>query len=123
MWMKVILLIFLSMGLSSVVYADYPWLQDETLKVTIVTDDILYEWEYENPDQFEYEEGNTIYRGDKAKKSFEEILQYIDLSEPELKERLIQQLSDRYAGLNRITVKKKDMNQCLQTWLWDKKQI
>lgn len=122
MWIKVILLFVMSMGVSSVVDAEYSWLQDESLKVTIVTEDTLYEWEYENPDQYEYEVGNTIYRGEDAKNSFEEILQHVDLSEPKLKEETIQQLNNIYPGFKRITMERKDMEQCFQTWLWDEKQ-
>ncbi|WP_416151491.1 hypothetical protein ACM26V_11145 [Salipaludibacillus sp. HK11] len=102
-----------------VTLAKYNFLQDSSLKVTIETEEIIYEWEYENPDQFEYEEGDSIFRGEKAKDSFEKMLMMIDLTEPKISDEVANKVNNEYNMLERITIKKIDADQYMQTWVWN----
>lgn len=99
---------------------EYKWLQDSSLKIRITTEDTLYEWEYENPNLFEYEAGSRILRGSEAKESFEQLLEVIDLSEPIISEETVDVVAEHYENPVRIDVKRIDSDRCLQTWLWKK---
>jgi len=114
------LVLIISIAGTSTALAEYHWLQDSTLKVTVETKEIIYEWEFENPDLYEYEEGNLIWRGDQAKDSFEELLAMLDLSRPTLSEEAIKKITDNYEHAERVTVKRVDLNHCMQTWVWNK---
>ncbi|WP_280769914.1 hypothetical protein [Salipaludibacillus daqingensis] len=104
------------------VLAEYDWLKDSMLKISIETEEEMYEWEFENPDEFEYEKGDMIWRGEKAKRSFEDILALIDLSEPELSETVINDVSKHYTGIKRLTIKRERFDQPMQTWVWNNRE-
>ena len=121
---KVIALVsFFFIAITPAALAEYQWLQDSTLKVTIETEEMIYEWEFENPDLFEYEEGPFIWRGQKAKDSFEELLTILDLSQPKLSEDVIEEITDQYDLANRLTVKRVGLDHSMQTWVWNKIEI
>ncbi|MCE7793351.1 hypothetical protein K8O68_13065 [Salipaludibacillus sp. CUR1] len=100
--------------------AEHTWYNHSSLKVTIETETKLYEWEYENPDEFEYEEGHTIWRGDQAKQSFEHLLTIIDLTKPVISDEAAEKLSSKYKQIERITVRRIDSDNCIQTWFWNR---
>jgi hypothetical protein len=101
-------------------YADsYPWLEDMTLDVKIETDTTIYEWEYENPNSFEYEEGSLIKRGEKAKDSFEHLLQVLDLTQSQITDDMVSELSKEFKQIRRISARRVDGDHCLQTWVWN----
>lgn len=112
--------LFLFIASTPTALAEYHWLQDSTLKVTIETEEMIYEWEFENPGMFEYEEGHQIWRGEKAKDSFEELLTVLDLSEPDFSEEVIEKINDRYKDVVRLTVKRVNLDYSMQTWVWNK---
>lgn len=99
----------------------HSWYEHAELKITIETATLIYEWEYENPHSFEYEKGNTIVRGEEAKASFEEILHNIDLNSPGIEDKTIQLLEkEKFGQIERMVVRRLDVNHCYQTWLWRK---
>lgn len=116
----IVLVLFLFIVDAPTTLAEYHWLEDSTLKASIETEEIIYEWEFENPNLFEYEEGHLIWRGEKAKDSFEELLTVLDLSQPKFSEELMEKINDRYKDVVRLTVKRVDIDQCTQTWVWNK---
>ncbi|MDQ0255030.1 hypothetical protein J2S74_002412 [Evansella vedderi] len=100
---------------------EFSWYSHKILKVTIVTEDIYYEWEYENPDSFEYEEGNTIVREQEAKESFKQILTYFDLTRDTITNEQISSLEKNgYESIVRAVVKRVDRNDHFQTWIWNR---
>ncbi|SES35753.1 hypothetical protein [Salipaludibacillus aurantiacus] len=119
----ILLLLLLISGLAAGkagLAAEPAWYEHSSLKVTIETETKLYEWEYENPDEFEYEEGHTIWRGDQAKQSFEHLLTIIDLTKPVISDHTAEKLSSKYEQIERITVTRIDSDNCIQTWFWNK---
>lgn len=97
----------------------FSWYDHKELKVTIETEDMIYEWEYENPDSFEYEEGNTIVRSDKAKKSFESVISFIDLSKSIIDDDTIRVLENvGYENVTNVVVKRIDRDENKQSWIW-----
>ncbi|MBU9721128.1 MULTISPECIES: hypothetical protein [Bacillaceae] len=115
-----LLILFLVLGSQS--YGAYSeWNEYATFKITIEAEGIIYEWEYENPDSFEYEIENRIYRGIEAKESFEEILAILDLSKDTIVDEEISLLREKGLGdIERVEVRQRDRNLFLTTWLWSK---
>ncbi len=97
----------------------FDWYENIEMKVTIWANDIEYEWEYENPDMFEYEKGNTIVKGEEAKVEYEKLLSHIDLSEPKLTNEQIHELEKLdLHGIERMEIHLLDGNHRYKTWVW-----
>ncbi|MFA9558737.1 hypothetical protein ACERII_15625 [Evansella sp. AB-rgal1] len=112
--LAVVLLFTLSLDVQA-----FSWYDHKELKVTIETEDIIYEWEYENPDSFEYEEGNTIVRAEKAKESFDSVLTFIDLNKSIIDDDTIFNLEESgYDNIKNVVVKRVDRNEYKQSWIW-----
>ncbi|MCD8508676.1 MAG: hypothetical protein LRY73_01385 [Bacillus sp. (in: Bacteria)] len=115
-----ILCIFLL--LASSVSASFSWYDHASLKLTIETVETLYEWEYENPDSFEYEKGNEIIRGEEARKSFKEVLQFLILSKPRIDGETIERLErNGFPKITKVVIYSTDRNYSLKTWIWKPK--
>lgn len=119
---KTIIICFLLL-FSLNVKASFPWLEYESLKITIETGHILYEWEYENPSSFEFEKGDQIIRGEEAKKSFEQVLSIINISKPTISDEIIHQLEEThsFSNIRKVVVYSTDRDGFLKTWLWNTK--
>jgi len=95
------------------------WYEQFSLKVTMETEELLYEWEYENPNSFEFEKGNEIIRGEEAKKSFDDILSVIDLTKPILGDETIEGLENMgYPPIQRLVVHRIDGENRYKVWSW-----
>ncbi|MBM7096448.1 hypothetical protein JSY36_11895 [Bacillus sp. H-16] len=114
-----VIVILLSLLAVIPAHSDMPWLNNASLKVTVETEDTLYEWEYENPRDFEFERGSTIVRGDAARESFEEILTFLDLSRPTLSNEEVQKMAHKYGNVKKVVIKRVDKDRCFQTWKWE----
>ncbi|MDG5786995.1 hypothetical protein QA612_05780 [Evansella sp. AB-P1] len=97
----------------------FSWYEQISLKITMKTEETLYEWEFENPNSFEFEKGDKIIRDVEAKESFESILHFIDLSEPTINDETIKILEQNgYPNINKIVINRLDYKQRNQTWIW-----
>ena len=103
--------------------ADFNWNEHASLKISIKTEDTIYEWEYDNPKSFEFEKGDQIVRGKEAKLSFESVLQHVDLTTDRLEDRMVEKLEkDLRTTIDRIEIYRRDQVYYLQTWLWTKEK-
>src|SRR5690554_1447521 len=101
----------------------FSWYSHATLKITVETLDSIYEWEYENPNSFEYEAGDRIVRGNEAKESFERILHYFDLTSSSINTDTMKKLEeDMKIHILKVVVRRRDRNYKLQTWSWTKEE-
>ncbi|ADU31480.1 hypothetical protein [Evansella cellulosilytica] len=115
----VVLLLFL---ITPVTFGkEFSWYQHMTLKISLQSKDTYYEWEYENPTSFEYEYGDSIKRGEKAKQSFEAILNHLDLKQAKITDDQINQIEKMgYEEIERFVVRSVDKSGYTRTWIWKK---
>lgn len=92
-----------------------------SFKVTIIENGIEYEWEYENPDDYEYEHGNTVEKGEQAKREVRGMFRYLNISPTAKVERMVERLKkDDHEHLERLDVRWINKNEKLYTWVWNK---
>ena len=123
MYKKIFILLFVISIYLPVPFAEaFSWYEQTELKITIETDRMIYEWEYENPDEYEYEEGNTIWRGDVAKDSFENILSFLDLAKPDISQEVINSIEQKTGinDINRVVIYRVDAEKNFKTWHWNR---
>ncbi|WP_078595044.1 hypothetical protein [Evansella clarkii] len=108
-------------GAATMAGASFDWQQYRTLKITFESEEKVFEWEYENPSSFEYEEENTIWRGETARKSFENILAHFDLNEAVITDETAAKFERMYFGPpERIVIHSVDGEDNARTWHWRK---
>ena len=88
-------------------------------KITIVTKGQEIEWEYENPDEFEYEVGNKVMKGKRAKKEVERIYNVLQLKENTDAEEIKHVLEKQgFDSIDKFVIRLKYFNEELITWSW-----
>lgn len=97
-------------------------LNSSTFKMTIVRNGVEYEWEYNNPDEFEYEYGSRVIKGEKAQQSVTEMFKLLQVS-PHMKvEKMMKALEEYgYHDIDHLDVRWTNSDEKLFTWVWDKK--
>lgn len=99
----------------------FSWLSYAMVKLTIEADQKIYEWEYENPLSFEYEEGDRIIRGKEAKQSFERVIQSFNLAKKRITEEEIVHLEkEMMIHINRVVLRLYDRNFNHAVFVWEK---
>ena len=96
-------------------------LNSSSFKVTVVSENIEYEWEYTNPNEYEFEKGNRVWKGSKAKREVTELFKEMDINENTNVEKLIQVIKDRgFTNFDRLDVRWVNDKEELYTWVWGK---
>jgi len=92
-----------------------------SFKMTIISNGEETEWEYENPDEFEFEIGSTVIKGDKAEREVRKMYNALHLDESrkvqEIKQ-ILEQLG--YQSIDRFVVRLKGFDEHVMTWSWNK---
>lgn len=91
------------------------------LKIAVVDGGKNYEWEYENPDQFEYEFGEKVIKDERAKQQFIEMIKILQF-QPEAKvEQMVDLLKQNgYPNIEKLDIRLMDQKGKLMTWIWHK---
>jgi hypothetical protein len=93
-----------------------------SLKVTVIENGIEYQWEYTNPDEYEYEHGNTIVKGDEGRRLVTKMFRYLNISPEATVKKMVAKLKrDGHKQIQRLDVRWIDNNEKLYTWVWNKK--
>lgn len=91
------------------------------IKISLVESGNEYEWEYDNPNKYEYEVGETVIKGERAEKEFIKMLNKIQLHEEANIDNMVQLLKESgYPNLERLDIRMMSMNGKLFTWVWTK---
>lgn len=94
----------------------------QSFKATIVENGVEFQWEYDNPNEFEYEHGNTVIKNDEAKRQVKKIFQYLHISPDAKTDNMIKKLKkDGHLNLESIKIKWIDSHEKMYTWVWNKK--
>ncbi|GAF64324.1 hypothetical protein BTS2_1216 [Bacillus sp. TS-2] len=89
-----------------------------SVRITVVDSGIEYEWEYDNPSHYEYEEGNYVQKGENAKQEVEEMVKLIEIDEHQTIENMISLLKKRYHQLEKVDIRYMDGKSHLYIWTW-----
>lgn len=92
-----------------------------SFKLTLVATGQEFEWEFENPDEFEYEVGNTVIKGEPAKTAVKKMFNDLQLKEnPEAEE--IKKILEKHGfhSIDRFVIRLKSFDDTLLTWSWVK---
>ncbi|OLO40254.1 hypothetical protein BTR23_07110 [Alkalihalophilus pseudofirmus] len=91
------------------------------IRITVIENGVIHQWEYDNPDQYEYETGNEIKRGKEAEKKVQEMISLIQLREDAKVEFMVKQLkANGYENIERLDIRMMNGEGKLFTWVWDK---
>lgn len=88
-------------------------------KATAETEDGVYHWEYNSPNDFEYHMEGKAFHGEEAKEKVESVYQTANLNKNMTDEELAKAFKNKgYKELTRLDVRWQDENGDLYTWLW-----
>jgi hypothetical protein len=94
----------------------------KSFKVTIIEGGIEYEWEYSNPDEFEYEHGNTVDKDGQARREVTKMFSYLNISPNAKVDNMVKRLKkDGHEQIQRLDVRWIDSKEKLYTWVWKDK--
>ncbi|QKS72050.1 hypothetical protein FLK61_35910 [Paenalkalicoccus suaedae] len=93
----------------------YPF---SSIDITLMMEDKQVEWEYQNPNKIEFEEGSSIYRDERAVKSFEEIME--SLPDGAYTSASLEAVRELYPSMTSILVKKVTKDKEEFIWSWQK---
>lgn len=119
--MLMLAVVFLLISVSHVQAANN--LQDsKSFKVTVIENDVEFQWEYNNPDEYEYEHGNTVIRSDDARRKVERIFRYLQISpDARVKDMVAKLKKDGHVNLESLEIKWINSKGKLYTWVWHSK--
>lgn len=91
------------------------------MRITIVADDVIHEWEYDSPDKYEYEKGEKVIKGEQGKKEVIKMVRALKLREDIQLEELLTNLkeSTSFKEIERLDVRMINGDGKLFTWVWD----
>lgn len=93
-----------------------------SIRITVIEDAIEYEWEYDSPNQYEFEYGERVIKGDKAKKKVEEMVHILKLNEQADVDDLVKRVQDSlHPNVERLDIRYMNGEGKLYTWVWEDK--
>ncbi|WP_026671615.1 hypothetical protein [Alkalihalobacterium bogoriense] len=98
-------------------------MMNNSVRITVVEQDTVYEWEYDNPNKYEYEEGETVIRGEKAKVEVEKIISALKLKEDSDRDELLNRLKQHgFSQVTRMDIRLMNEKGELFTWVWEQNE-
>lgn len=95
-----------------------------SIRITVVENGVEYEWEYDSPSQYEFEQGERVIKGTKAKEELEKILRILQLDEKEDVNNYVTRLKDsEFPELDRIDIRFMNGEGELYTWVWNSQEV
>jgi hypothetical protein len=94
-----------------------------SFKLTIYVNGEELEWEYLNPDEFEFEKGTTVYKNNEVQKQIEKLFSELNISEKAKVKDMVKHLKEKgYRDMDRLDVRWMNSKEELFTWVWESKQ-
>ncbi|MCM3715030.1 hypothetical protein M3202_13150 [Alkalihalobacillus oceani] len=123
--MKKMWMLFLGMAFllaSSPVYAAGTELMESfSFRLTIIENGIEHQWEYDSPNHYEFESGERVIKGEKAKEEVERVLEKINLDERATIEELVSRIQQSlYPKAESVDIRYMNGEGKLFTWVWHK---
>ncbi|SDB83341.1 hypothetical protein [Shouchella lonarensis] len=95
-------------------------MQAFSMRVTVFSEGTTYEWEYDNPNHFEYEIGKKVMKGADAKPEVERIMERLRLSEHTSKEVYAKRMKKIFPEMKKLEIRWVNAKSERYTWLWEK---
>jgi hypothetical protein len=89
-----------------------------SFRVTITEQDVTYEYEFDNPDYYEYEEGNHVERGAEAKQKVTRLVSLINLEEDAAIDAMVRELKQIHPNVSKVDIRYMNEENKLYTWVW-----
>ncbi|MED1600275.1 hypothetical protein [Alkalihalophilus marmarensis] len=90
-----------------------------SFRVTITEQDVTYEYEFDNPDYYEYEEGNHVERGAEAKQKVTRLVSLIKLEEDAVIDAMVRELKQIHPNVSKVDIRYMNEENKLYTWVWN----
>ncbi|WP_054703910.1 hypothetical protein [Bacillus sp. JCM 19041] len=91
-----------------------------SVRVSLIENETIYEWEYDNPDHYEYEVGNTVQKGKEAQSHVKQLLSELQLNEQTTADEYAEKLKQRFPNMQRLEIRWMNKDSERYTWLWTK---
>ncbi len=88
------------------------------VRITVIENGTIHEWEFDSPDKYEYETGEQVFRGETAKKEVSQMMSLLSLNENAKIENMIGALQERFPNIEHFDARFVDANGQLYTWVW-----
>ncbi|MFC0473258.1 hypothetical protein ACFFHM_22840 [Halalkalibacter kiskunsagensis] len=93
-----------------------------SVRITVVENGIEYEWEYDSPSHYEFEQGERVIKGAAAKEKVEQMVNDLKLDEEEEVEAFVSRLQkSSYPNIERLDIRYMNGEGKLYTWVWEGK--
>jgi hypothetical protein len=118
---KILLLCLIFFMFQSVTIGNDELLNSISFKLTIWQNNMEYEWEYHNPDEFEYEKGFTVMKNNSVKKEIIGWFGKLNVSETSNVEDMLAVVQQNgFKNVDKFEVRWMNNEEELFTWIWDK---
>lgn len=91
-----------------------------SLRVTVVENGTEHEWEYDSPNKYEYETGQTVVKGDVAKAEVDQMVEFLQIDPKRSREQYKAILEKKFPKLESFDIRFIDETDHLYTWGWYK---
>ncbi|WP_078555483.1 hypothetical protein [Bacillus alkalicellulosilyticus] len=95
-------------------------MENNSVRITIIDKGMTYEWEYDNPNKYEYEIGEKVVKGTDAKKEVIRMISLLKLNENAEVEDMLECVQKQYQDIERLDVRMMNAEGQLFTWVWEK---
>jgi hypothetical protein len=104
---------------NSVTQGEDELLNSVSFKLTIWQHEVEHEWEYHNPDEFEYEKGFTVLKNNSVKKEIRNWFKELHISETSKVEDMLEVVRQNgFPTPDKLEVRWINEEEELFTWVW-----
>jgi len=93
------------------------------LRVTIETKDGGYQWRFDSPDFYEFQDGDRVLRSEDAKEHVENMSKQLHVNEKVTADQLAERIKQHFPKLRKMDVRWKNGEGELYTWRWKSEQV
>jgi len=111
---------FITMFAPVITQASFSLFDTQMIRIHVIENGFSHEWEFDHPDQFEYELGDKIVKGEYGKQMVEEMIDLLQLQETSQIDDMVAILKKRYPGLEHLDIRMRNAEGELYTWVWNK---
>ncbi|AIC95291.1 hypothetical protein [Shouchella lehensis] len=91
-----------------------------SIRITVVEEDVEYQWEFDNPNHYEYEKGTKVLKGDHAKIQVIKMTSLLQLDQDKTAEQYKKVLKPYYPEMSSFEIRWMDAHSERYIWSWEK---
>ncbi|UTR05299.1 hypothetical protein MM326_14445 [Alkalihalobacillus sp. LMS6] len=89
-----------------------------SIRVTVVENEVEYQWEFDNPSHYEYERGTKVLKGDHAKVQVVKMVSLLQLEQEKTTEQYKEVLEKLYPAMTSFEIRWMDDQSERYVWSW-----